>query len=123
MPQAAKEAFNNRTAKRQHDAEQRRAHHPQTTRAIAAQGQHQADQRADIGDEADEASKKPDQETEVQSDDRQADGIDQAEDDADAALPADEAGNGCVRSQSKDLAKKLVRYQVRTGDLFGVNET
>ena len=57
-----------------------------------ADRQHQADQRADIGNEADQAGEQADQDAEIQPGQRQPDRVDDAEHQAERALPAHEAG-------------------------------
>lgn len=61
-------------------------------------GQHQADGRADIGDEAQEPGQEADQQAEIEADQRQADGVVDAEEEAERALAAHEAGNGACRA-------------------------
>ena len=68
--------------------------------------QHQPDQRTDIGDEADHAGEQADQQAEIQADERQADGVIDAEDEAERALPADEAGDRLI-DLAGDLAHRL----------------
>lgn len=61
-----------------------------------ADRQHEANHRADIGNEADHAGEEADQQAEIQPDEREAGGVIDAEDEAERALAADEAGNRLV---------------------------
>ena len=54
--------------------------------------EHQPDQRADIGNEADQPGEQADQDAEIQPRQRQPDRVDDAEHEAERALPAHEAG-------------------------------
>ena len=69
-----------------------------------ADGEHEAGERADIGDEGEEPRDHPDQDAEVQPDEEQADRVERAEDQADEALAAHEAGHRPV-----DLARETPR--------------
>ncbi|MNI46345.1 hypothetical protein D3C73_1008040 [compost metagenome] len=67
---------------------------------------HQSDERTDIGDERDHAGDEADQQAEIQPDERQADCVVNAEDEAERALATDEAGNGLIHVAG-DLADDL----------------
>ena len=58
----------------------------------SADRQHQPDQRADIGDEADQPGEQADQDAEIEAGERQPDRIVDAERQRQRALPAHEAG-------------------------------